>query len=30
MAQGSKEKKPGKPKEKGGRENKGVMKKGCK
>lgn len=28
MAQGSKTKKPGKPKQKGGREKKGVMKKG--
>jgi hypothetical protein len=30
MAQGSKAKKPGKPKQKGGREKKGIMKKGCK
>jgi hypothetical protein len=28
MAQGSKEKKPGKPKQKGGKEKKGIMKKG--
>lgn len=30
MVQGSKERKPGKPKQKGGREKKGIMKKGCK
>lgn len=29
MAQGSKTKKPGNPKQKGGREKKGIMKKGC-
>ncbi|KAG2214328.1 hypothetical protein INT47_000884, partial [Mucor saturninus] len=28
MVQGSKERKPGKPKQKGGREKKGIMKKG--
>lgn len=30
MVQGSKTKKPGKPKQSGGREKKGIMKKGCK
>jgi hypothetical protein len=29
MAQGSKTKKPGNPKQKGGREKMGIMKKGC-